>query len=259
MRLLSIHGAAVPDQKPRPVAGITWGYREIVIGIVAVLVILFLLTLVATGVVALFGDYDDKSPEMLFTGAIANTLWYAAAIATVIALVRSVGAGWLQLGLRWSRPQYEHSWLWLLGWVVAGYLMSLALVRVYVLAVDAAGLDGLLPDAQIPEDAFNYDAVVIALGLAVLIGAPVVEEVFFRGFLFGGLRQHMTFWAAGLISGGLFSLAHADPGLVLPYTGIGVIFAFLYERTGTLFTPIGVHFIFNGVSFALLVLFPELR
>jgi uncharacterized protein len=258
MRLLSIHGAAVRDQEPRPVAGIAWGYREIVISIVAVLVILFLLTLVATGVVALFGDYDDESPEMLFAGAIANTLWYAAAITTVIALVRSVGAGWLQLGLRWSRPQ-EHSWLWLLGWVVAGYLMSLALVRVYVLAMDAAGLDGLLPDAQIPEDSFNYDAVVIALGLAVLIGAPVVEEVFFRGFLFGGLRQRMTFWAAGLISGGLFSLAHADPGLVLPYTGIGVIFAFLYERTGTLFAPIGVHFIFNGVSFVLLVLFPELR
>jgi CAAX protease family protein len=259
MRLPLIDAAAGSQEEPRPVAGITWGYREIAIGIVAILVLLFLLTLLATGVVALFGDYGDESPEILFAGAIANSLWYVAAMATVIALVRSAGAGWQQLGLLWPRQQGEHSWLRLFGWVVAGYLMSLALVRVYILAVEAIGLDGLVPDAQIPEDAFNNGAVVIALGLAVLIGAPLVEEVFFRGFLFGGLRQHMTFWAAGLISGGVFSLAHADPGLVLPYTGIGLIFAFLYERTGTLFTSIGVHFIFNGVSFGLLVLFPELR
>ena len=53
------------------------------------------------------------------------------------------------------------------------------------------------------------------------ITAPLAEEIFFRGFIFGGLRRYMNLATAGAISGFLFALAHGDPGLILPFWGIG--------------------------------------
>ncbi|HWO72064.1 MAG TPA: CPBP family intramembrane glutamic endopeptidase, partial [Dehalococcoidia bacterium] len=81
----------------------------------------------------------------------------------------------------------------------------------------------------------------------------------FRGFLYGGLRQRLAMPVAALASGGLFSLAHGDPGLVVPFTLVGAVLAYIYERTGTLLASIGTHFTFNALSFLILVLVPGAR
>jgi membrane protease YdiL (CAAX protease family) len=69
----------------------------------------------------------------------------------------------------------------------------------------------------------------------------------------------MPFWAAALASGFIFSLAHGNVGLIIPFTLVGAILAYTYERSGTIFASMGVHFVFNTVSFTLILLFPELR
>ena len=40
---------------------------------------------------------------------------------------------------------------------------------------------------------------------------------------------------------------------------VGAILAFSYERSGTILAPMSVHFIFNGVSFLILLLVPSVR
>ena len=87
----------------------------------------------------------------------------------------------------------------------------------------------------------------------------MTEEIFFRGFLFGGTRPLIGAMLAALITGFLFSLAHYNPGLVLPFTLIGALLALSYHRSGTLFVPIGAHFFFNLVSFSILAFVPEAR
>lgn len=86
------------------------------------------------------------------------------------------------------------------------------------------------------------------VGAAVV--APVVEELFFRGFLFAGLRQRLGWVKAGLISAALFSLVHFTPTAMPPIFLLGCIFALLYEKSRSLWPAILVHATMNTVGVA---------
>ena len=139
------------------------------------------------------------------------------------------------------------------------YIASMAIVVSYSEIISALGLDALKPSQQLSDPFFKHDWLIAMIGFSVVMTAPVAEEIFFRGFLFAGLRKRLPFVAAGLISGAVFSLAHADPGLILPFTLVGFILAFTYERTGSLYASMGVHFLFNAISFLALVFVPGAR
>jgi membrane protease YdiL (CAAX protease family) len=48
-------------------------------------------------------------------------------------------------------------------------------------------------------------------------------------------------------------MAHTQLGLIIPFAAIGFILAFLYQRTGSIFVSMSLHFLFNLISFTLLV------
>jgi hypothetical protein len=79
------------------------------------------------------------------------------------------------------------------------------------------------------------------------------EELFFRGFLFSGLRQGWSFWPAAVVTGLLFGLVHAPEGItiVVPLGILGGALAWLYERTGSLWPCIGIHWFNNALALAL--------
>jgi membrane protease YdiL (CAAX protease family) len=100
------------------------------------------------------------------------------------------------------------------------------------------------------------------LGLFVLlaVGAPLLEEVYFRGMLYGALRRRFGI-AVGLIgSGALFSLLHPQLPLgFLPIMFLGVVLAALYEWRRSLLPSIALHALNNSLVFLLLtLLFPPL-
>jgi membrane protease YdiL (CAAX protease family) len=113
------------------------------------------------------------------------------------------------------------------------------------------GLDELLPGPNVPEAMFEERLVLPLAGVATVLVAPLAEETFFRGFMFGGLRRFGFFWAA-LVSGLLFSAVHLNPGGLIPLALVGMLFAWAYTRTGSLWTPIYAHLTFNLVSFVAL-------
>jgi len=93
-----------------------------------------------------------------------------------------------------------------------------------------------------------------ALSLFFLVGgliAPVVEEVFFRGILYGFFRKWGVIPAL-LVSTALFILAH--PGASITQSVGGIIFALAYEREGKLMVPITIHAIGNSALFTLSLL-----
>ena len=76
--------------------------------------------------------------------------------------------------------------------------------------------------------------------LAVTVAAPVMEEIVFRGAIFGGLAGTIKpLWAA-LFSSLLFSLLHLDGHLII-YLAIGLCLCWLYRKTGSLYTTIISH------------------
>ena len=68
----------------------------------------------------------------------------------------------------------------------------------------------------------------------------------------------MPVWAAMLLSGFVFALVHVNAVTFIPLWFIGVAFAWLYSKTGTILAPMLVHFIFNLVNLCLAFLFPEM-
>jgi membrane protease YdiL (CAAX protease family) len=84
--------------------------------------------------------------------------------------------------------------------------------------------------------------------LAATVVAPVVEEVFFRGFVFAGFRERYGWPRAALISAGLFSVLHLQPLAIPPIFLLGLIFAFLYQRSRSLWPAILMHVLMNALA-----------
>jgi membrane protease YdiL (CAAX protease family) len=106
----------------------------------------------------------------------------------------------------------------------------------------------------VPQDPTTAQAVLGAV--AVVIGAPLGEEVFFRGFLHASLRGRMGFAAAAAISSVAFALFHVSPFLILLMVFVGFALAWLFERRGSLIATIGAHAMFNVIGYTLLLIEP---
>jgi hypothetical protein len=78
--------------------------------------------------------------------------------------------------------------------------------------------------------------------------APVVEELFFRGFLFQGFRQRYGWVNAALLSSIIFGAAHLDPAAFIPTSILGFLLAYMYHRTNSVWLPILLHVLVNGMG-----------
>jgi membrane protease YdiL (CAAX protease family) len=85
--------------------------------------------------------------------------------------------------------------------------------------------------------------------LVVIAVAPVCEELFFRGILFKVLRQRMPFWPAAVIDGVLFGFVHGSLVIVPVLAALGVMFCYVYERTGSIFPTIALHALNNTIAY----------
>lgn len=240
-----------PPERPRA----SWGVKEMAVCVVVVLVALFVLSTII--VLPVQETYGEDSPETLTASAIMSLAWNASMIAAVFWFVRRAGGGARDLGL--GLPSDKPSWPRVFGFAVMTFVAMEVLIGVYGIAIDALGLDFLEPDQQVPDEFYDSDVALAVLGVAIVIGAPIAEEIFFRGFLFGGTRRLTGALIAALLTGFVFSLAHYDPGLILPFTLIGALLALAYHRSDSLYVPIGAHFLFNLLSFSILVFVPEAR
>ena len=83
---------------------------------------------------------------------------------------------------------------------------------------------------------------------AAVIIAPVVEEIFFRGFLFAGLKKRFPWKKAMIISAGLFALLHLSPLAAPPIFLLGLVFAYLYQKSGSIWPAICVHLLVNAAA-----------
>ncbi len=109
--------------------------------------------------------------------------------------------------------------------------------------------------------------------LVVVLFAPAVEEIIFRGALFGGLyklsaflfgrrRKHgksvdkvgepVSFVLAALVSSTAFALLHLEPVLLPMLFVLGIVLCVIYRRTGSLLSSFAAHATFN--SFAVLIM-----
>lgn len=109
------------------------------------------------------------------------------------------------------------------------------------------------------SDIFNSVSSPWLIFLTGIIIAPLVEEIFFRGFIYTGLREKYGWIAAALVSAGLFALAHIQPLSMPPIFLMGLIFAYLYQRTESIWPAVIMHFATNTLGLAAAYLISQLE
>jgi CAAX protease family protein len=86
--------------------------------------------------------------------------------------------------------------------------------------------------------------------MVVGIGAPLSEELLFRGFLLSALaRSRLGFWGAAVVVSGLWTALHVGYSLagVLEVFLIGIYFSWLLWRTGSLRVALFCHALYNSL------------
>jgi membrane protease YdiL (CAAX protease family) len=145
------------------------------------------------------------------------------------------------------------------GTAVAGVLI--AGISYYVITAIYASLFHFHGNEKLPKElgVGKSTAALIAAAVFVCVVAPMAEEFFFRGFIFGALRRmrivvggrEFGTWVAALITAILFGLAHtgsAAPKYLIPLGVLGFVLCLLRWRTGSLYPCMALHSINNSLA-----------
>lgn len=99
---------------------------------------------------------------------------------------------------------------------------------------------------------FDLDTItpVVMVFIVCLLG-PLAEEMLFRGMIYAKLRRAFSVWPAAIISGVLFGLFHANWVQGVYAAVFGVVLAYIYEKTQTIWGSCLLHVIFNSLSYPL--------
>ena len=128
--------------------------------------------------------------------------------------------------------------------VFAGFVIAVALEPI----LHGGEEQGLDPVA-FPGGAEATIGVAIAV-VALTIGAPIAEELCFRGGIFAAARYRMGFPLTALLSGLAFGAVHLVPAAFPALMLFGVVLAVVYERTGSILPAMLTHGIYNGIALA---------
>ncbi len=166
------------------------------------------------------------------------------AIATIVVFRRVRPVEWL--GLKWK----EWPWVMFIGpatvfgmWCVFAFLYLVG----YEQLLESLGVKKVQDMVEMFHKTEDQNVLILMVVMAVIV-APVCEEVVFRGYLYPVLKKFSGMWIGLLVSALIFSAAHGSFVALLPLFIFGVVLAFLYECTGSIWAPIAAHLLFNGAT-----------
>lgn len=81
--------------------------------------------------------------------------------------------------------------------------------------------------------------------------APILEEVFFRGFVYRTLVKTWSVWFGSIMSAVLFALFHFEFQSFIPLLILGLLLNFNYQKTGSLWTSICFHSMNNAIALSM--------
>jgi uncharacterized protein len=230
-----------PEPPSGSLAAVPW-WAPLAAMVAAFVIATLAYLLIAAGVEAGGGNVTASGPPGL---VISATLVQDAALiaaAFLFAGLWSRGVTPATFGLRPVRLGPAIGWT-LLTW--GGFFV---LTAIYVTIV------GQPDEQELTRDLADEDSLAALIGYAVLLAfvAPITEELFFRGFVFGVLREKIGVAGGALATGVVFGLVHVA-GSPIETVGVlvilGVLLCLLYLRTGSLLPCIALHALNNGLSF----------
>lgn len=135
-------------------------------------------------------------------------------------------------------------------------IASISLIVMTTVAYTA--VEKLVPGVNLEQEqdtAFHDASGGAELGMAffaLVIVAPFAEELIFRGFMLPAFAQRFGFLAGALITSLLFGLAHLQVNVGILTFLMGMLLAWLYKKTGSLWPAILFHSLKNLVAFLII-------
>lgn len=236
------------EPPPAEPAGFTWRGRDVLLITVGILIILMV------GSVILVFGLRISPTGLSLTGSTGLLVSLSSVLLEAVAIIASVylvglarlGQTWEAAGLRQvSRP-------WLLG------ALALAALVIPLSGAAAAAIQALLGlppnNPQLPylvPDGFSWFGLISMTLLGGLV-VPFAEELFFRGVLFGWLRARWSFWPSAILSGLVFGVLHGDIAVGGAAALLGILLAWVYEHSRSLWPAVLVHAVNNSFKIVLL-------
>jgi membrane protease YdiL (CAAX protease family) len=219
-----------------------WGIGEALVGWLASLVggvIMSQIVFTISG-----EDFEDWSLGLV---AVAQTGLWAGLFGAPYLAARFKGNGLVRdFGLRWSPrdllPDVLNGGFW--GLFSQWVLIPLLYVPVLLLT-DVDGND-LSEAARDLTDRASGAFSVVMLVLIVGIGAPIFEEIFYRGLVLRSVEKRFGTVVAVISSGIFFGISHLNAPLLMPGLAVfGIVLGVLTVRSGRLWPAIAAHLAFN--------------
>lgn len=191
----------------------------------------------------------ESEPALSVTGIVFSIgfQFFMAVAVSGIVIGRTGMVHWL--GLKWKQ------------WPLVAAIAPVAVLTMWALfaGLYAVGYMDLMEKLGVEKvqevvTVFQTEKDPLLLGLmafAAAIVAPLCEEVVFRGYLYPVLKKFSGPWIGALCSALVFSAAHGSLSALLPLFVFGLVLVALYEWTGSIWTPIAVHFLFNSATVAI--------
>ena len=197
----------------------------------------------SSGVAALVGD----GPEIAISAQTKMVTVWLVALQAGLVLLTVIAAGFFRsdraetLALRPPRGGWKVMWLALIPMFVLTGLWTALLMW---LAPDV-----VIGDLRVFKELLQGDTAMLALA-AIAIGAPLSEELLFRGFLFSGLaKSKLGLVGTGVLTATLWTMLHFGYSIfgLIEVLTIGLYFSWLLVRTGSAWVTIFCHAVYNTV------------
>jgi membrane protease YdiL (CAAX protease family) len=168
--------------------------------------------------------------------------------------------GWPIVVARWKGPGWTQAFGFVRSWralwvgLVGGVATFLVL---FILTVIASLIFGQEVDSAAADLVSNMQSIPLAYTVFLLfiaVGAPFVEELAFRGLMWGAIvKRGWSPWIATVVSGVVFGAFHFEPLRLVPLIAAGIVLGIIRHKAG-LAASMTAHCVVNstGVLFLLL-------
>ncbi len=136
--------------------------------------------------------------------------------------------------------------------LVPTLITLVAVTHLSLRGMEALGLPAKEQVAVLAMRAEQDPTLLFLFFLGIVVGAPLMEELVFRGIFFRVLARYSNVPFAAFFSAGIFAVIHNNALSLIPLFILGLIFAIAYERTRSLLVPIFMHSFFNAMQFSLM-------
>ena len=227
--------AEIPIEQP-------WGVRHVIfgwlLGQVSVILVFVAIKAVSSSI-----DLDDPSLDVI---AILQSALWVGTLGIPLWLHFIKGVSWKDFGWGFQKNDIFSGLLIGLGTQIAAGLLYLPLKLIF------DNLDVSEPARELVDKATGFG--VFLLFLVVVVGAPLVEELFFRGLTLKAFEKKMSSRLALLLSSLFFAIAHLQliqlPALFL----FGLVAGYLVKKYDRLGRAVWAHVGFNATTVLALLL-----